>query len=445
MTLRFRPVLIAPVLLTPVLFAAGCTSPTDPGDEGDGDGAFEEARSDEPHDENPQVTPAEAAALADANHGLALDLYHELREGQAAGKGFSISPYSIQTAFGMLYAGTVEPARAEMAAVLHFPLEGERQHVGNNWIDSQLVARKLPALVDDPEFGDQDPVVLDTANGVWVRKDLAPQIAAPYLDTLAIHYDAGLYLADFRSKPDAERMGINAWVSERTNDLIPELLPAGVITVDTTMVLVNAMYLKAPWADPFDAMLTVDAAFTRLDGTTLDVPMMHSGELEAGYAEGEGWQALAVPMRGEALELVLIVPDDFAAFEAGLDAATLDGVFDTLTTGIVDASLPRFSLDTQLELVPELRALGMSAAFDDSSSFDDILPDLGVITAVVHQTVIKVDEKGTEAAAATGIVVGETSVPEPDATIVVDRPFVLAIRDQPSDTLLFLGRVLEPS
>jgi len=174
------------------------------------------------------------------------------------------------------------------------------------------------------------------------------------------------------------------------------------------------------------------------------VPMMHSGELEAGYAEGAGWQALAVPMRGEALELVVILPDDFKAFEAGLDAATLEGVFASLASTIVDAKLPRFELEAQLELTQELRELGMNAPFDDSRSFDDILTQLGVITAVVHQTVIKVDEKGTEAAAATGIVVGETSVPEPGATIVVDRPFVLAIRDQPSDTLLFLGRVLTP-
>jgi len=439
MNLRFSPLLVVPLLL-----ASACTSDA-PSDEGNDDsGGFDQARSDEPHDENPQVSPDEAAALATANHALALDLYHALREGQAAGKGFSISPTSIQTAFGMLYGGTVEPAKSEMAAVLHFPLEGERQHVGNNWLDAQLVARNLPALTNDPEFGDADPVIVDSANGVWIRKDLAPEIAPPYLDLLAIHYDAGLYLAQFREQPDVERKGINAWVSERTNDLIPELLPAGVITTDTTMVLVNAMYLKAPWLDPFDAMLTADAPFTALDGTTVDVPMMHSGELEAGYAEGAGWQALAVPMRGEALELVVILPDDFKAFEAGLDAATLEGVFASLASTIVDAKLPRFELEAQLELTQELRELGMNAPFDDSRSFDDILTQLGVITAVVHQTVIKVDEKGTEAAAATGIVVGETSVPEPGATIVVDRPFVLAIRDQPSDTLLFLGRVLTP-
>lgn len=439
MTLRLRPLLVLPLLL------AACTS-TDPGDEDGGDEAgFDQARSDEPHDTDPQVSEAEALALRDANHALALDLYHALREGQAADEGFSISPYSIQAAFGMLYGGTVEPALGEMAQALNFPLEGERQHVGNNWLDAQLVARELPALVGDPEFGDQDPVVVDTANGVWIRKDLEPQINPDYLDVLAVHYDAGLWLADFRSKPDAERMGINEWVSDHTNDLIPELLPEGVITTDTTMVLVNALYMKAPWLAPFDATLTADAPFTTLAGDAVQVPMMHAPLLEGGYAEGEGWQAVALPMRGEALELVVILPDDLASFEASLDAAALAGVLEGLGSAIVDTSLPRFGLEAQLELSAELRGLGMNAAFDDSSSFDGILPGLGVITAIVHQTVIKVDEKGTEAAAATGIVVGETSTPEPSATIVVDRPFVLAIRDRPSGALLFLGRVVDPS
>lgn len=150
-------------------------------------------------------------------------------------------------------------------------------------------------------------------------------------------------------------------------------------------------------------------------------------------------------MRGDALELVVILPDDLAAFEQTLDVATLDAVLAGLEPAVVDAKLPRFELEAELELSNELRELGMAAPFDDVNSFDDIVDNLGVIMAVVHQTVIKVDEKGTEAAASTAIVVGETSAPEPTATMVVDRPFVLAIRDQPTDTLLFLGRVLDPA
>jgi serpin B len=438
MALSPRSLLILPLLL------AACPSPGG-GDDDGGSPDFEEARSNEPHDEDPQVTTDEAEALADANRALALDLYHELREGQSVNRGFSVSPYSIQTAFGMLYGGTVEPARTEMATALHFPLEGQRQHVGHNWVDAQLAARNMPAINGDPLLGDQDPVIVDTANGVWIREDLESRISPTYLDLLAIHYDAGVYLARFRSQPDVEREGINRWVAQRTRDLIPDLLPAGVITTDTVVVLVNALYLKAPWQVPFDSNQTTNEPFTRLDGATITVPMMRAPELEAAYAEGQGWQAVAVPMRGDSLELVILLPTDFAAFEASIDAVALEGVFDALTPMIVDTAMPRFNLDTKLELTPELRALGMSAPFDDDDSFNGILTGLGVITTVVHQTVIKVDEKGTEASAATGIVIDETSALEPEATIMIDRPFMLAIRDQPTDTVLFLGRVLEPN
>jgi serpin B len=141
----------------------------------------------------------------------------------------------------------------------------------------------------------------------------------------------------------------------------------------------------------------------------------------------------------------VILPDDLAAFEASLDPVSLDAILDGLSTTIVDTQMPRFELDAELELSNELRALGMPAPFDDMNSFDAILDDLGVITAVVHQTVIEVDEKGVEAAAATGIVITESSSPEPQFSVVIDRPFMLAIRDAPTDTLLFLGRVLDPT
>lgn len=425
-------------LFAPVLFAAACTNPN-PIDEGD----VGEARSDEPHDDNPQLTPEQAEALTADNHALALDLYHQLRDGQAAGKGFSVSPYSIQTAFGMLYGGTVEPAREQMRDTLHFSIEGEQQHVAHNWIDAQLASRNLPE--ENSEEGKRDAVILETANGVWILDELQAQIAKPFLDLLAIHYDAGLYLAQFDSQPEVERDGINAWVAERTYDLIPELLPSGVITPDTRMVLVNALYLKAPWSEPFDEGQTTSQPFTLVDGTTVDVQMMHADVRDAGYAEGEGYQALAVPLRGDKLELVVILPDDLAAFEASLDQASLDAILDDLSTTIVDTRMPRFELDAKLELSNELRALGMSAPFEDIDSFDAILDDLGVITAVVHQTVIKVDEKGAEAAAATGIVINKTSAPEPQYSIVIDRPFMLAIRDEPTNTLLFLARVLDPT
>ncbi len=325
---------------------------------------------------------------------------------------------------------------------LHFSLPDERQYVAHNWLAAQLDERNLPA-VSEPDF-ELAAVELHGANGVWLLDDLADRIASAYLDTLALHYDAGVYLSQFDTQPEVERTAINAWVAVRTANLIPELFPQGVITDSTTMVLVNAVYLKAPWAEPFSEALTSPAPFYGPDGTESTVDMMRSGELSAAYGEGPDYQAVAIPMRGDALELLVILPDDFATFEADFDAATLRALRDDMAPSIVDLRLPKFELEAQFELSAELQELGMLAPFLDAGSFDAILDKLGVITAVVHQTVIKVDEKGTEAAAATGIVVGESAAPEPDAEMIVERPFLLAIRDAPTDTLLFFGRVLEP-
>ncbi|MFO7567878.1 MAG: serpin family protein [Enhygromyxa sp.] len=399
-------------------------------------------KSDSPHQEDPQIEPAEAETLARQNQALTFALYHQLREGEAADRGFAISAYSIQSAFGMLYPGTVEPARAEMAAVMNFSLPGERQYVAHNWLATQLAARNLPA--EEERWGGRAAVELRSANGVWVLDDFADRVSREYLELLATHYDAGVYLGRFTTQPEVERAAINAWVAERTANLIPELFPSGSIDEDVALVLVNALYLKAPWVEPFPEQNTQPAPFFRLDGAQLEVAMMHAPDLAAEYGEGPGYQAVALPLRGQDLEVLVIVPEDFSSFEAGLDATSFTSLRAGMAPAIVDLGLPKFELEAQLELTDELKALGMIRPFVDDRSFDAIVEQLGIITTVVHQTVIEVDEQGTEAAAATGIAISVTSAPEADATLVVDRPFLLAIRDTPTDTLLFFGRVLEP-
>lgn len=401
-----------------------------------------EIKSETPHDQDPQIDASEAERLAAQNHDLTLALYHQLREGEGSGQSFAISAYSIQSAFGMLYPGTIEPARAEMAAALHFSLPGERQQVAHNWLATQLERRNLPA--EDLGWGELPPVELSTANGVWVLDSLADRISREYLDVLAIHYDAGVHLARFDTRPEQERAAINAWVAERTANLIPELFGVGSIDELVRLVLVNALYLKAPWASPFAEQATEPAPFHRLDGSTIEVAMMHAPDLSAVYGQGPGYQAIALPLRGQALELWVILPDDFSSFERELDAAGLKNLRATMAPAIVRVSLPKFELDARFELTDELQTLGMVSPFVDDRSFDAILEELGIITTVVHQTVLEVDERGVEAAAATGIAISVTSAPVPDATIVVDRPFLLAIRDAPTDTLLFFGRVLAP-
>jgi serpin B len=432
-----------PLTLALILAVTACTG-ADPADEsGETDPTWPMAESALPRDEDPQLSADEQQALADDNHALTLDLYHELREGDAAGQGFTLSAYSIQSAFGMLYGGTVEPAATEMAATLHFSLPDDRQHVALNWLDHTLRSRNLPEVAD-PE--PQDPVIFETANGVWAQAELGDVILTTYLDLLAVNYGTGVALADFAGAAERERLDINLWVSNRTHELIPEFFAPGVINDNTTLVLVNAIYLKAPWAVPFEEAATHTADFTRLDASIAQVDMMSKYDLEGGYGEGADYRALAIPMRGQQLELVAVMPDDFAAFEAAFDAAKLDEVLASVQPMLITADFPRFELEIDLSLVDELQSLGMVAPFTDPSAFDGIMPGgPGVITDVIHHTVVKVDEKGTEAAAATGIVVGDSGAPEPQVAITVDRPFLVMILDVPTNTLLFFGRVLDPS
>lgn len=406
----------------------------------DDDPMWPMAESELPRDEDPQATTDEMQALAADNHALSLDLYHELREGDAAQAGFTLSAYSIQSAFGMLYGGTVEPAATEMATTLHFSLPDDRQHVALNALDLLMGSRNLP---DNP---DQDGLTLQTANGVWAAVEIGDLILPEYLDLLAVHYGTGVALADFAGNAEQERMNINLWVSNRTNMLIPELFKPGLISPDVTMVLVNALYLKASWSEPFEPTATAPADFTRLDDSVVQVDMMSKYDLSVNYGEGAGYRALGIPLYGGMLELVAIVPDDFTTFEAALDTATLDAALASMQYSVVTASVPRFEIELDAALRDELQALGLVTPFNDPSSFEGIMPGgPGVIKDVIHHTVLTVDEKGVEAAAATGIVLDEGGGLEPEHTIALDRPFLVMVRDVPTGTLLFFGRVLDPS
>ncbi|KIG14694.1 hypothetical protein DB30_06420 [Enhygromyxa salina] len=415
------------------------------GDPGDGDGdpgdEIPELWSNQPHDGDPQLLPGELEALEAANHALTLDLYHALRNGQAAGEGFSISTYSIHSAFGMLYGGTTDPARTEIAQTLHFDLADDRQHVALNWLDAQFQSRNIPAVDDEI-----DAVEFATANAVWALDDLASGVSDAYLDLLALHYDVGVKLGDFDAQPEAEREVINDWVSTQTRDLIPELFPEGSIDTFTTLVLVNALYLKGPWYEPFSYTEAWD--FTGLDNQVIPIEMMRNpGMSSAGFHVDPDYTIVDLPLRGNELELIVIMPEDFTAFEDSLDGAKLAAVLNSLDGGLLDLRMPMFNLEASFGLLEELEALGMVAPFSDVTSFDSIHEELNVIQTVVHKTVIRVDEDGLEAAAATGVGGdgdGDGDPPQP-TVVVVDKPFLVAIRDRPTGTLLFFGRVLDPS
>ncbi|NJK32474.1 MAG: serpin family protein [Deltaproteobacteria bacterium] len=420
---------------------SGETSET--GDE-TGEPELPEVRSEEPHDDDPQLDESERAQLAAANHALSLDLYHALREGQTKDKGFALSAYSIQTAFGMVYAGTVEPARAEIESTLHFSLADERQHVGFNWLDAP--ARRPQHARGGRRRGQGRPGHHRDRQRPMGAREHGPGPSAPLprpaLDPLRHRRLPGRLRRPAGGRARAhQRLGVRA--HPRPD---PRALPGRTINDSTTLVLANAFYLKAPWANAFEESSTTSQPFTRLDGTQVMVDMMAAYELTGQYGQGAGWVAVGLPLRGQALDVVAIMPEDFTAFEAGLDDATLDSVLGSMEGALLQVELPRFELSTDVTLNGELAELGMPTVFGNSAVFDDIVPGgPGVITTVIHKTVISVDEKGTEAAAATGIVFGDDGSPGIDYQVRIDRPFFLVIRDQPTNTLLFFGRVLDPT
>jgi serpin B len=399
----------------------------------DGGTDIPEVRSDVARDLQPNVTAGDFTTLVDGNTQFATDLYREVR-----GKpgNLFMSPHSISIALAMTYAGANSSTAAQMADVMHYDVPGEQLHAAFNKLDLDLASRA------DNATGDTIPFRLKTANAIFGQQDKS--FMQPFLDTLARNYGAGLRVLDFIADPDASRLTINRWVEDQTNDKIKDLLPDGTITPDTRLVLTNAIYFSAAWDEPFRAEETADRPFKLADGATISVPTLHQVH-DRGYGVGEGYKAAELPYDGGQLSMVVVVPDDMATFEASLDAVRVKDIFASIHTSLLDLTLPKFEFEAPLGLKDVLQNLGMTDAFTpfvaDFSGIDGTR-DL-VITDVLHKGFVSIDEKGTEAAAATAVVVGTTSVPEP-ATLVVDRPFVFFIRDRPTGAILFVGRVLDP-
>jgi serpin B len=314
-----------------------------------------------------------------------------------------------------------------MANVLHVGDVADWQE-GINAYDLTLDARTAGS-----------PTTWSAANKVWTQPGLA--LRDDYLDVLTGVYGSPLAEADFTGDADGERQVINTWVEQNTDDLIPELFPDGSLDPTAVMVLVNAVALDAPWEFPFDPADTSDEPFTRGDGTRVNVPTMHYGEYLPSAVTPD-YQAVELPYGGGALSMVVVQPNDLSSFEANLDAETLDGVFSSITDGGIHLSLPKWSARTHLTLNDTLAALGMPTAFGGGADFSGMVDGGGIwLDRVEHEAYIEVDEQGTRAAAATGGAMDGSHGP----TITINQPYLYIIRDQGAGTVLFIGRVTDPT
>ena len=392
--------------------------------------AAQEIRSDAPRSTADVATAQDVRAALDA---FSTDLYKILAREQG---NVVLSPYSVAVALAMTRAGAVGETQKQMDAVLHAAL-AKNLNAGFNALDQALAKR--PGKF---KFGDQTlELELATANRLWGQKDFA--FERSFLDTLARDYGAGMQIVDYKTAHEAGRRAINDWVAARTRDRIKDLIPQGVIDAQTRLVLTNAIYLKAAWLLRFND--AVKGTFHLANGSDVQVDLMSQSE-SLLYGAGDGYQAVRLPYAG-GLSMVAIVPDagKLNSFERGLDGAVLRRVATGLSSTQVVLSMPKFSFRSNAQLKDALSEMGMPLAFTDRADFSGMTKQEPLeIADVIHQAFIAVDEKGTEAAAATGAVMRATSAPLRPIELRIDRPFLFLIQDDETGAILFMGRVTDP-
>jgi serpin B len=393
---------------------------------------------------------------AKATNELAVDLHRQLATGDA---NLCVSPYSIETALAMTFAGADGETRTEMARVLH--LTDDRTVPASfallqNSLEQMSAKTAEQVKQSKKSGGPSEPIALNFANRLFAQKGYAFRPA--FLMHLTHNYGAAFEPLDFIADAGGATQRINKWVADQTRDRIRDLIPKGALDKTTRLVLANALYLKAPWASEFSEKTTKPEPFRVRGGAPVDVPMMRKTDKHFGYAKRDGYTVVSLPYVGNDLQLLVIVPAEvngLRAVESKLTGETLAGCA-KLDTRDVDLHLPKFKLEPPtITLAEKFEALGMKTAFDKpqgSANFDKIAPrtpkDYLYISQIFHKTFIAVDEKGTEAAAATAVAMMAASAlmspPPPPIEVKVDHPFVYAIQHVPSGVCLFLGRVTDP-
>ncbi len=409
-----------------ILFSAACTSSSEP--------EIPQVRSDLDRDNAPAIGDSEFAAFVDANTDFGTEIYRRV---SAQPGNMFMSPHSISIALAMTYAGANGTTASQMADALNFTLPAPQLHDAFNKLDLALASRGTTASSGTIPFR------LKTANAVFGQSGM--NVMAPFLDTLARSYGAGLHVLDFESDPESARVTINDWVEARTNDKILDLLPPASIKTVTRLVLTNAIYFSAAWDEPFEASETADRPFSLGGDAHVIVPTMHQ-VTERSYGEGPGYKAAEIVYDGAELSMVVVVPDDLASFESTLDAQRMKNIVSTMSPRLLTLELPKFKFDAPLALSQVLKDMGMVDPFEiDVADFSGINDEIPLaIGAVLHKGFVAIDEKGTEAAAATAVIINTDSAGPGPATLLVDRPFVFFIRDRATNAVLFIGRVKDP-
>ena len=398
--------------------------------------AVEESKSLLARSTTPAITAPEYGTFAKDRNTVAIALYKQIASTYSGNLVYS--PQSVSTALGMAYAGAAGSTKSEMARALGFSQPDALVHAGFNMLDADLAGRGTAG----GKGADGGAFRFNVANGVFADKTLAAK--ATFLDTLALNYGAGVKRLDYAGAPDVARAQINAWVAQKTEDQIKNLLPQGSISTDTRMTLVNAVYMNAAWETPFDDKLSSDGSFVAASGSVTVPFMKRSGKIR--FAKVAGATIVELPYDKSGLSMVLVLPPEggLSTLESVMTEATLAAMISAVAPDDAELVLPRFKIaGASVSLKQTLGALGMNQAFSAEADFSAISGEKLHIGDVIHKAMIDVGEKGTVAAAATAVTFDRTSAVR--NYINFNRAFLFAVRDQKSGAFLFMGRLVDPS
>jgi serpin B len=379
-------------------------------------------------------------SVVKGNTDFALDLYAQLTEYNKGNLFFS--PYSISTALAMTYAGARENTATQMSSVLHFPQQQAELHTAFYHLQSDVTQA-------------QKDVDLRIANALWGQEQ--HPFSLTFKNDVQNYYNAKLEEVDFTTAVETIRKKINDWVEQHTNNKIKELVKSGIITQLTRLVLVNAIYFKGKWANPFKENDTQEEPFWVKDDESIEVPMMTQKHYFR-YMENETFQGLELPYVGTSsslnpreknnISMIVLLPqqrDGLANVEESLKE-NLDDYLQHSYRQKVKVFLPKFKINTGFELSDTLSTMGMPDAFSEKADFSGIDGQKQLyLTSVIHQAFVDVNEEGTEAAAATAVFATTRGMPPPTPTFRADHPFIFLIRHNSSGSILFLGRVVNPT
>ena len=385
-----------------------------------------------------EATADHVAGVVGANNRFAFDLYRAYANGSDhRGKNLFLSPYSISVALALTYEGARGTTAGEMEAVLHVPTDAAARRAGHARVHNEL------------NKGGR-ATILRTANALWAQKD--HPFLPEYMGMIERYYAGTSTNLDFSADPEGSRSVINEWVEERTEDRIKDLIPEGALEPSTRLVLTNAIYFKGFWSTQFDPDDTQDQDFrvTPDRTVTVTVPMMYlkGKDNPLYYSETEELQLLEMPYKGEELSMLVLLPrdDDLGALEGSLDAQKLEEFRGSLQEQEVDVYFPRFTFESKFFMRGILSGMGMPTAFSNAADFSGMDGSTGLkIDKVIHQAFVEVNEEGTEAAAATAVIMMEKSASMPRPVFRADHPFIFLIQERATGNVLFLGRVMDPT